>query len=156
MKVNQEEVTTAIAAGRSVAQGDDTEAAEATVRLARRAGPDAVKFLRHFRQGGMVRVCRRKYVQRAHCWRSAVFLAVTPRPKPGPPQRSGDRPRPTAAPTRAKRVNTGRGAPRGMARASEIRSAPRQMAGACLHILDRNRSGGGIGDQRRDAQEARR
>ena len=46
MKVDQEEVTTAIAAGRSVAQGDDTAAAEATVRLARRAGPDAVKFLR--------------------------------------------------------------------------------------------------------------
>jgi hypothetical protein len=47
MTVNQEEVTTAIAVGRSVAQGDDAEAAEATVRLARRAGPDAVKFLRH-------------------------------------------------------------------------------------------------------------
>jgi hypothetical protein len=47
MTVNQEEVTTAIAVGRSVAQGDDAEAAEATVRLARRAGPDAVRFLRH-------------------------------------------------------------------------------------------------------------
>jgi pyruvate dehydrogenase complex dehydrogenase (E1) component len=46
MKVDQEEVTTAIAVGRSVAQSDDTAAAEATVRLARRAGPDAVKFLR--------------------------------------------------------------------------------------------------------------
>ena len=46
MKVEQEEVTTAITAGRSVAHGDDTAAAEATVRLARRAGPDAVKFLR--------------------------------------------------------------------------------------------------------------
>jgi hypothetical protein len=47
MTINQEEVTTAIAVGRSVAQGDDAEAAEATVRLARRAGPDAVRFLRH-------------------------------------------------------------------------------------------------------------
>jgi pyruvate dehydrogenase complex dehydrogenase (E1) component len=46
MKVDQEEVTTAIAVGRSVAQGDDAAALEATVRLARRAGPDAVKFLR--------------------------------------------------------------------------------------------------------------
>jgi pyruvate dehydrogenase complex dehydrogenase (E1) component len=45
MKVEQEEVTTAITAGRSVAHGDDTAAAEATVRLARRAGRDAVKFL---------------------------------------------------------------------------------------------------------------
>ena len=46
MKVEQEEVTTAITAGRSVAHGDDTAAAEATVRLARRYGADAVKFLR--------------------------------------------------------------------------------------------------------------
>jgi hypothetical protein len=46
MKVDQEEVTTAIAVGRSVAQGDDAAALEATVRLARHAGPDAVKFLR--------------------------------------------------------------------------------------------------------------
>jgi hypothetical protein len=46
MKVNQEEVTTAIAVGRSVAQSDDAAAAEATVSLARRAGPDAVKLLR--------------------------------------------------------------------------------------------------------------
>jgi hypothetical protein len=45
MKVEQEEVTTAVAVGRSVAHGDDTAAAEATVRLARRAGRDAVKFL---------------------------------------------------------------------------------------------------------------
>jgi hypothetical protein len=45
MKVEQEKVTTAITAGRSVAHGDDTAAAEATVRLARRAGRDAVKFL---------------------------------------------------------------------------------------------------------------
>jgi hypothetical protein len=44
--VEQEEVTTAIAAGQSAAHGDDAVAAEATVRLARRAGPDAVKFLR--------------------------------------------------------------------------------------------------------------
>jgi hypothetical protein len=45
-KVDQEQVTTAITAGRSVAHGDDTAAAEATVRLARLAGPDAVKFIR--------------------------------------------------------------------------------------------------------------
>jgi hypothetical protein len=44
-KVDQGQVTTAIAAGRSAAHGDDTAAAEA-VRLARLAGPDAVKFLR--------------------------------------------------------------------------------------------------------------
>ena len=47
MKVDQGQVTTAITAGRSAAQGDDTAAAEETVRLARRAGPDAVKFLRN-------------------------------------------------------------------------------------------------------------
>ena len=46
MKVEQEEVTTAITKGRSVAHGDDSAAAGATVRLARLAGPDAVKFLR--------------------------------------------------------------------------------------------------------------
>jgi hypothetical protein len=46
MTIDQEDVTTAIAVGRSVARGDDVAAAEATVRLARRAGPDAVKFLR--------------------------------------------------------------------------------------------------------------
>jgi hypothetical protein len=45
-RVDQGQVTTAIAAGRSVAHGDDSVAAEATVRLARLAGPDAVKFLR--------------------------------------------------------------------------------------------------------------
>jgi hypothetical protein len=45
MKVEQEEVTTAIAVGRSVTQGDDAAAAEATVSLARRSGRDAVKFL---------------------------------------------------------------------------------------------------------------
>jgi len=44
MKVEQGEVTTAITAGRSGAHG--SAAAEATVRLARLAGPDAVKFLR--------------------------------------------------------------------------------------------------------------
>jgi hypothetical protein len=43
--VDQGRVTTAIAAGRSAAQGHDTAVAEATVRLARRAGPDAVEFL---------------------------------------------------------------------------------------------------------------
>jgi hypothetical protein len=61
MKVEQEEVTTAIAAGRSVAQGDDTAAAEATVRLARRAGPDAVKFLRRVivTEGGWASVPQR-------------------------------------------------------------------------------------------------
>src|SRR5215469_18736086 len=45
-KVDQGQVTAAIAAGQSVAHGDDTAAPEATVRLARLAGPDAVKFLR--------------------------------------------------------------------------------------------------------------
>ena len=47
MKVDQGQVTTAIAAGRSAAQGDDAAAAEETLRLARSAGPDAVTFLRH-------------------------------------------------------------------------------------------------------------
>ena len=47
MKVDQEEVTTAIGVARSVAQGDDAAAAETTVRLARLAGPEAVRFLRH-------------------------------------------------------------------------------------------------------------
>jgi hypothetical protein len=61
MKVEQEEVTTAITAGRSVAHGDDTAAAEATVRLARRAGPDAVKFLRRVivTEGGWASVPQR-------------------------------------------------------------------------------------------------
>lgn len=43
--VDQGEVTTAIAVGRSVAQGDDAAAA-ATVSMAKRAGVDAVRFLR--------------------------------------------------------------------------------------------------------------
>lgn len=46
MKVDQEEVTTAIAAARSVAHGDDAAAAE-TASLAKRGGPDSVRFLRH-------------------------------------------------------------------------------------------------------------
>ena len=45
-KVVQGQVTAAISEGQSVASGDDTVAAEATVRLARLGGPDAVKFLR--------------------------------------------------------------------------------------------------------------
>jgi hypothetical protein len=36
-------VTTAIIAGRYVARGDEAAVVEVTVRLARRAGPDAVK-----------------------------------------------------------------------------------------------------------------
>jgi hypothetical protein len=61
MKVEQEEVTTAITAGRSVAHGDDAAAAEATVRLARRAGSDAVKFLRRVivTEGGWASVPQR-------------------------------------------------------------------------------------------------
>jgi hypothetical protein len=61
MKVEQEEVTTAVAVGRSVAHGDDAAAAEATVRLARRAGPDAVKFLRRVivTEGGWASVPQR-------------------------------------------------------------------------------------------------
>ena len=47
MKVEQEEITTAITKGRSVVHGDDTAAAEETLRLARLGGPDAVTFLRH-------------------------------------------------------------------------------------------------------------
>jgi hypothetical protein len=46
-KVDQEQVTAAIAAGRSAARGDDITAAEETLRLARLGGPDAVIFLRH-------------------------------------------------------------------------------------------------------------
>ena len=47
MKVEQEEITTAITKGRSVVHGDDTAAAEETLRLARLGGPDAVAFLRN-------------------------------------------------------------------------------------------------------------
>jgi hypothetical protein len=47
MKVDQGQVTTAIAAGRSAAPGHDTAAAEETLRLARQAAPDAVTFLRN-------------------------------------------------------------------------------------------------------------
>jgi hypothetical protein len=46
MKVDQGQVTTAIAAGRSAVHGHDT-AAEETLRLARLGGPDAVTFLRN-------------------------------------------------------------------------------------------------------------
>jgi hypothetical protein len=47
MKVVQEEVSRAVTVGRAVAaQSDDAEAVEATVSLAKRAGVDAVKFLR--------------------------------------------------------------------------------------------------------------
>ena len=46
MKVDQAEVTTAIEVARAAAAQDDAAAA-ATVSLARRAGPDAVRFLRH-------------------------------------------------------------------------------------------------------------
>ena len=46
-KVDQVQVTEAIASGRSAAHGDDAAAAEKTLRLARLAGPDAVTFLRN-------------------------------------------------------------------------------------------------------------
>jgi hypothetical protein len=46
MKVDQAEVTTAIEVARAAAAQDDAAAA-ATVSLARRAGPDAVRFLLH-------------------------------------------------------------------------------------------------------------
>ena len=46
-KVDQGQVTTAIAAGRSAAHGHDGAAAEETLRLARLGGPDAVAFLRN-------------------------------------------------------------------------------------------------------------
>jgi hypothetical protein len=45
-KVDQGQVTTAIAAGRSAAHGHDAAAAEA-LRLARLGAPDAVTFLRN-------------------------------------------------------------------------------------------------------------
>ena len=46
-RVDQGQVTTAIAAGRSAAHGHDAAAAEETLRLARLGGPDAVAFLRN-------------------------------------------------------------------------------------------------------------
>jgi hypothetical protein len=59
-KVDQGQVTTAIAAGRSVAHGDDTGAAEGTLHLARLGGPDAVTFLRHVvRTEGFATVAQR-------------------------------------------------------------------------------------------------
>jgi hypothetical protein len=59
--VDQEEVTTVIATRRAVARGDDAVAAEATVRLARRTGPDAVRFLRRVivTDGGWASVAQR-------------------------------------------------------------------------------------------------
>lgn len=45
MKVDQGQVTTAIAAGRSTTRGHDAAAAEETLRLARLGAPDAVTFL---------------------------------------------------------------------------------------------------------------
>ena len=43
-----------------------------------------------------------------------------------------------------------------MARTKETRPPARQMAGPCLHILDRDRSGGTVGVKRRDTQTTRR
>ena len=104
MKVDQEKVTTAIAVGRSVAHSEDNAAAEATVRLARRAGPDAVNFFAALSSPKDGRRCRSAYVHRAHCWRSAVTLAAPFHPRPGPTQRSGDRKGPTAAATRGNEL----------------------------------------------------
>ena len=59
MKVDQEEVTTVIGVARSVARADDAEAAEATVRLARLAGPEAVRFLRHIVRDDRVTIFQR-------------------------------------------------------------------------------------------------
>ena len=59
MTVNQEEVTTAIGVARSVARADDAEAAEATVKLARLAGPDAVRYLRHVVRDDRVTIFQR-------------------------------------------------------------------------------------------------
>jgi hypothetical protein len=80
MKVEREEVTTAITKGRSAAHGDDTVAAEATLRLARLGGPDAVTFLRHIvRTEGSATVAQRA---RAACAVLEVggFLSYETRP----------------------------------------------------------------------------
>ena len=59
MKVDQEEVTMAIAAGRSAVHGEDAAAAEETLRLARLGGPDAVRFLRHIVRADGVTIFQR-------------------------------------------------------------------------------------------------
>ena len=82
--VDEEQVTTGIAVARSVAQGDDA-AAEATVSMAKRAGPDAVKFLRRVivTDGGWATVAQRV---RASCAVLEVghYLGGYPSPETGP------------------------------------------------------------------------
>ena len=94
-KVDQGQVTAAIAAGRSAAHGDDTVAAEETVRLARLGGPDAVTFLRH-----VVRTERSATVaQRVRAACAVLEVGGSFRPKPSPAERSGNRKGPTAPPS---------------------------------------------------------
>jgi len=88
-KVDQGQVTTAIAAGRSAAHGDDAAAAEATLRLARLGGPDAVTFLRHIvHTEGSATVAQRV---RAACAVLEVggFLSSEIRPTGGLPEPEG-------------------------------------------------------------------
>jgi hypothetical protein len=78
-KVDQGQVTTAIAAGRSAAHGHDAAPSE-TLRLARLGGPDAVNFLRHIvRTEGSATVAQRV---RAACAVLEVggFLSYETRP----------------------------------------------------------------------------
>jgi hypothetical protein len=130
--------------------GDDAEAAAETLK-SRQCGPDAVAFLRHVLRTDKFASATRVWARRARCWKRAGSFHLKPR-RPGS---SASRRRPTA-PTGAREHKSYHGAARRMARTKETGSPARQMAGACLHILDRNRSGGAVGVKRRDTQATRR
>ena len=59
MAVDQQTVAKAIGVAQSAACGDDAVAAAATVRSARLAGPDAVRFLRHLVRDDAVAIFHR-------------------------------------------------------------------------------------------------
>jgi hypothetical protein len=62
MAVDQQAVRTAIGVAQSAVRGDDVVAAAATVRSARLAGPDAVRFLRHLVRDDAVAISHRTRV----------------------------------------------------------------------------------------------
>jgi hypothetical protein len=145
MTVNQEVTTTTIGVVRSVARGDDAEAAEATVHLRGSPGRTPSGFLAiSFAPTGrrFFSACARH----ARCLRSAASSATPLRPNPDRPERFGSRKGPTARAS-AKGHRATRGAPRGMAGAGAVISAARPVASSQC-ILDRDRSSGAIGDQR--------
>jgi hypothetical protein len=74
MKVDREQVTAAITTAQSAARSEEIAATTETLRWARCAGPDAVRYL-HFWFATTERLLRIARVRRWRFWTLVVFLA---------------------------------------------------------------------------------